>query len=84
MPAMVVGLYIAIVLSAIMSTVDSLLVLASSAAVRDFHQKVRHPELPDDALVGISRWATLGLGLVALAVAMTVGALVEDAPCSGS
>ncbi len=35
MPAVIVGLYIAIVLSAIMSTVDSLLVLAGSAAVRD-------------------------------------------------
>lgn len=77
MPAVIVGLYIAIVLSAIMSTVDSLLVLAGSAAVRDWYQKVRNPELPDDALVGISRGATLGLGLVALAVAMTVAFLVE-------
>ena len=36
MPAFFVGLYIAIVLSAIMSTVDSLLVLASSAASNRF------------------------------------------------
>ncbi len=77
MPAMVVGLYIAIVLSAIMSTVDSLLVLASSAAVRDVYQKTLHPDLADDALVGISRYATLGLGLVALALAMTVAHFVE-------
>ena len=35
MPAVLVGLYIAIVLSAIMSTVDSLLVVAASAVVRD-------------------------------------------------
>ena len=77
MPAMVVGLYIAIVLSAIMSTVDSLLVLAGSAAVRDWYQQVRNPDLPDAELVGISRGATLGLGLVALAVALGVGMLVE-------
>ncbi|MFT5458035.1 MAG: sodium/proline symporter [Myxococcota bacterium] len=77
MPPMVVGLYIAIVLSAIMSTVDSLLVLAGSALVRDWYQKVRNPGLADDALMAISRYATLGLGLVALALAMSIASLVE-------
>ncbi len=77
MPATIVGLYIAIVLSAIMSTVDSLLVLAGSAVVRDLYQKVRHQDLPDDALVGLSRTATLVLGVVALALALGVGMLVE-------
>ncbi|MDP7038448.1 MAG: sodium/proline symporter [Myxococcota bacterium] len=72
MPAVLIGLYIAIVLSAIMSTVDSLLVVASSACVRDWYQKVKHPELPDDKLVGISRKATVALALVALLVAMGV------------
>jgi len=76
-PAMIVGLYIAIVLSAIMSTVDSLLVVASSAAVRDCYQKVLRPELKDDELVSLSRKATLGLGLVALVVAMTVATVSE-------
>lgn len=77
MPAALVGLYIAIVLSAIMSTVDSLLVVASSAAVRDVYQKVYRKDLGDDELVAVSRYATVGLALVALAVAMTVAALVE-------
>jgi len=75
MPAAIVGLYIAVVLSAIMSTVDSLLVVASSAAVRDWYQKVKHPEMADETLVGASRIATLGLALVALAIAMTVSVL---------
>jgi sodium/proline symporter len=66
------GLYIAIVLAAIMSTVDSLLVVASSAAVRDCYQKILHPKLPDASLLRLSRWLTLGLALVALAVAMGV------------
>ena len=74
-PAVLVGLYIAIVLSAIMSTVDSLLVLASSAAVRDYYQKVRHPELPDDRLVPMSRAVTFALALVALLVALVVSVL---------
>jgi sodium/proline symporter len=70
LPPMLVGLMIAIVLSAIMSTVDSLLVVASSAVVRDWYQQVKHPELPDDSLIPISRMATVGVALVALAVAM--------------
>jgi len=77
LPGVLVGLFIAIVLSAIMSTVDSLLVVASSAVVRDLYQQVLHPELEDDQLMGLSRAATLGLALVALAVALSVGALVE-------
>jgi sodium/proline symporter len=76
-PAMLVGLYIAIVLSAIMSTVDSLLVVAASAAVRDGYQKVMRPELKDDELVSLSRKATLALGLVALALAMIVAVTSE-------
>jgi sodium/proline symporter len=78
MPYLLVGLYIAIVLSAIMSTVDSLLVLASSAVVRDWYQKVRAPQTPDDALVGLSRWATVALALVALATAVTVAITTPD------
>ncbi len=77
MPAAVVGLYIAIVLSAIMSTVDSLLVVASSAAVRDAYQKVFRPDLADDQLLRASRFATVGIALLALGVSMAVAMLVE-------
>ncbi len=72
MPTVLVGLFIAIVLSAIMSTVDSLLVVASSAVVRDWFQKVRAPQTPDDALVGHGRIATVILALLALAIAVGV------------
>ncbi len=73
----IVGLFIAVVLAAIMSTVDSLLIVASSAYVRDYYQKVRHPDLPDDTLVGLSRRTTVIIALVALAVAISV-ALITD------
>ncbi|MEM6790031.1 MAG: sodium/proline symporter [Myxococcota bacterium] len=76
-PAFVVGLYIAVVLSAIMSTVDSLLVLASSAAVRDGYQKLWRPHLPDAALVPYGKRATLALALVALAIATGVAWVSE-------
>ena len=78
MPAFFVGLYIAIVLSAIMSTADSLLVLAASAAVRDVYQQVLHPEIPDDALVPMSRLATVILALVAFAISMGVAVSTPD------
>ena len=77
-PAVIVGLYVAIVLSAIMSTADSLLVLASSAAVRDWYQRVRHPEMSDAALVQKSRIATLLLALVALGISLAVAAISES------
>lgn len=71
-----IGIYIAIVLAAIMSTVDSLLVLASSAFVRDYYQKVLHPEMSDTKLLGRSRLVTLLLAAIALGIAFSVAALV--------
>ena len=73
-PEWVAGIYIAIVLAAIMSTVDSLLVLASSAFVRDYYQKVRHPEMSDEQLLGRSRTVTFVLAGIALCIAFSVAA----------
>lgn len=70
-PALV-GLMIAIVLSAVMSTIDSLLVLAASACVRDVYQKVLRPETPDNALIAMSRWATVVLAAIALGIVALV------------
>jgi Na+/proline symporter len=77
-PALLVGLYVAIVLSAIMSTVDSLLVLAASAAVRDWYQKVRNPQLADESLVSLSRKVTFVLALVGLCIALAVAISTPD------
>lgn len=51
-----------------MSTVDSLLVLASSAFVRDYYQKVLHPEMSDTKLLGRSRLVTFVLAAIAVRV----------------
>lgn len=72
LPHLVVAIYIAIVLSAIMSTIDSLLIIASSAITRDFYQKILHPDIPDDNLTKISRIVTVIMALIALALAMTI------------
>lgn len=75
LPTILVGVTVAIVLSAIMSTVDSLLVVASSAFVRDYYQKVRHPALADSTMIPLSRITTAVLALTALALAMCVAVL---------
>ena len=66
------GMYIAMVLSAIMSTIDSLLVVASSSAVRDYWQKTLHPEIEDGALVKLSQKVTLILALISFGIGMSI------------
>lgn len=75
-PPLIVGMYIAAVLAATMSTIDSLLVVASSAVTRDVYQQSFHPDINTDRLTRLSRWITLGLSLIALAVALIVAWLV--------
>jgi sodium/proline symporter len=72
LPLAIVAIYIAIVLSAIMSTIDSLIVVASSALSRDFYQKIINPEVDQKKLTKISRLITLALALVALITALLV------------
>lgn len=69
LPLTLTAVYIAIVLSAIMSTVDSLLVLASSAVTRDFYQMIFRPKATPEKLTKISRWVTLIMALIALMLA---------------
>ncbi len=76
LPSFLAGVFIAMVLSAIMSTIDSLLVVASSAAVRDYWQKSRHPEMPDEKLVSLSKKVTFLLALAAFGVGL--GLLLYD------
>ena len=76
LPAFVSGVFIAMVLSAIMSTIDSLLVVAASAGVRDYWQRSRHPEMGDERLVALSRKVTLVLSLLAFAIG--IGIMLYD------
>ncbi len=46
--------------------------------MRDFYQKVRHPEMPDDALLSTIRGVTLVLSIMAFSVAMAVALASED------
>ena len=78
MPNVIIGVYIAAVLSAIMSTVDSLLVVASSAVTRDFYQQIFHPEIKNDALTSLSKIVTVVIAILALIIALLVSVLSPD------
>ena len=75
MPTIIIGIYIAAVLSAVMSTVDSLLVVASSAVTRDFYQKILNPQVDETTLMALSKKVTITLAVLALAVALAVSVL---------
>lgn len=68
-PPLLAGIVFAGVLSAIMSTVDALLNIAAGAIVRDL------PATPSDSLAR-ARWATLGVALTAVALALAYDDLI--------
>ncbi|MFT5051455.1 MAG: sodium/proline symporter [Chlamydiales bacterium] len=76
LPAFFAGLFIAMVLSAIMSTIDSLIVVASSAVVRDYWQKVKHPGMSDKRLMSLTRKVTIGLSLISFCIG--IGIMLVD------
>jgi len=78
LPTILVAIFIAIVLSAIMSTIDSLLILASSAITRDFYQKIFKPNLKSENLTMFSRSATVIMALMALGIAILLYYLYPD------
>ncbi|MDH5216052.1 MAG: sodium/proline symporter, partial [Gammaproteobacteria bacterium] len=69
-PPILTGVLMIVVLSAIMSTVDSLLLLASSAVVRDTMQKIFGNARSDAALAGYGKVVTILVGVIAIAFAL--------------
>jgi len=78
LPLVLTAIYVAIILSAIMSTIDSLLVMASSAIVRDFYQKIFRPDISNSQLTKTSRWVTLIIALMALGLAMVIAVVAPE------
>lgn len=70
LPALFTGVFLVIVLAASMSTVDSLLILASSSVVRDVIQKLWHPELPEGRIALFGKLVTVVIGTAAVLLAM--------------
>jgi len=69
-PPLISGVLLVIVLSAIMSTADSLLLLASSAVVRDMIQKIMGSPISDHQLAGYGKIVTILIGILAIALAI--------------
>jgi len=69
-PPVIAGVLMVIVLSAIMSTADSLLLLASSAVVRDTMQKIMGSTKSDHQLAVYGKIVTVLVGILAIALAI--------------
>jgi sodium/proline symporter len=71
LPAFFTGIFLVVVLAAIMSTVDSLLILASSVVVRDVVQKVFRPDAVERNLSLLGKGVTVVIGVAGLTLALT-------------
>lgn len=69
-PPLITGVLMVVVLSAIMSTVDSLLLLASSAVVRDTMDKIFNSAKSDRSLAAIGKIVTVIIGVLGIAFAI--------------
>ena len=77
-PEIISGLLLVVVLSAIMSTVDSLLLLASSAVVRDTYQKIIGTTKSDATLSNYGKIVTVIIGAVAVLFGIQEPRLIFD------
>jgi sodium/proline symporter len=62
----IAGMLLVVVLSAIMSTVDSLLLLASSSVVRDTYQRIMGSVESDERLSNYGKAVTIVIGVIAV------------------
>ncbi|MBW3540440.1 MAG: hypothetical protein KY476_09225 [Planctomycetes bacterium] len=72
------GLLIAAPFAAVMSTVDSFLLMMSSALVRDVYQRNLNPEASERTIKRLSYLATLLVGIVALVGAVNPPQFLQD------
>ncbi|MBD1223613.1 sodium/proline symporter PutP [Virgibacillus halodenitrificans] len=66
----IAGILLAAILSAIMSTIDSQLLVSSSAVAEDFYKAIFRKKASGKELVWVGRIATLGIALIAAIIAM--------------
>lgn len=72
------GILLAAILSAIMSTIDSQLLVSSSAVAEDFYKAIFRRNASDKELVWVGRVATLAIALIATVIAMNPQSSVLD------
>ena len=74
----IAGMLLVVVLSAIMSTVDSLLLLASSAVVRDTYQKIMRSNESDAVLSNYGKLITIVIGIIAVVLGIQEPRVIFD------
>lgn len=77
-PPWIVGLYVAAVLSAIMSTVSSLLVMAAGSVTHDLYERIINPDLTDSAAARLCRRITIVIAALALGLAVIISIVSPD------
>ncbi|SDI08843.1 sodium/proline symporter [Alteribacillus persepolensis] len=74
----VAGFLLAAILAAIMSTVDSQLLVSSSALAEDFYKGLLRPRATERELVWVGRFGVLGIALVATFLAYNPDSTILD------
>jgi Na+/proline symporter len=77
MPVGLIGLLLAVILSAAMSSTSGEINALATTTVIDFYRRLGHPALTEKQEVRISKWFTLAWGLLAVSFALFAG-LVEN------
>jgi sodium/proline symporter len=77
-PEVISGMLLVVVLSAIMSTVDSLLLLASSAVVRDTYQKMIGSTKSEETLSNYGKFVTVIIGAIAVVLGIQEPRVIFD------
>jgi sodium/proline symporter len=65
----VAGILLAAILAAIMSTIDSQLLVSSTAVTEDFYKAFLRKEASDVELIWVGRFSVMGVALIALSIA---------------
>lgn len=77
-PGWLAGIIIAAPFAAVMSTVDSFLLLTSSAIVRDIFQRVFRPDISPGVVKVLSYLTTAAIGLAAMLLAIDPPTFLQD------
>ncbi len=70
LPPLFGGIVLSAILSAIMSTVDSVLLLCSAAATRDLYVPLINPKATDEQQLKVGRWSTVVIGALPILLAV--------------
>lgn len=77
MTPLIGGIILGALVAIIMSTCDSILLGASTMFVKDIYQRLLRPTIINHALMKISKWVTLTIGIVAIVSALIAPALIR-------